>query len=242
MSTPRQILAAIFDMDGLLIDSEPLWDRAELDVMASLGVDISRRNELPDTLGLRIDMVVDLWYARQPWNGPSRQEVVERVIARAISLVEETRPLLPGVREAVALCKEQGLLVGLASASPLHMLEKVLTMFDLRDSFDALASAEKLPYSKPHPQVYLDCAAKLGVDPLTCVALEDSVNGMIASKAARMRSIVVPAPEAQNDPRFVISKRQTLIADRTHRKRPSRLMTRGSDHAAPGSLSEFAFN
>ncbi len=117
--------------------------RAELDVMASLGVDISRRNELPDTLGLRIDMVVDLWYARQPWNGPSRQEVVERVIARAISLVEETRPLLPGVREAVALCKEQGLLVGLASASPLHMLEKVLTMFDLRDSFDALASAEK---------------------------------------------------------------------------------------------------
>lgn len=75
------------------------------------GVDISRRNELPDTLGLRIDMVVDLWYARQPWNGPSRQEVVERVIARAISLVEETRPLLPCVREAVALCKEQGLLV-----------------------------------------------------------------------------------------------------------------------------------
>ncbi len=103
----------------------------------------------------------------------------------------------------------------------------MLTMFDLRDSFDALASAEKLPYSKPHPQVYLDCAAKLGVDPLTCVALEDSVNGMIASKAARMRSIVVPAPEAQNDPRFCISKRQTLIADRTHRKRPSRLMTRG---------------
>lgn len=59
MSTPRQILAAIFDMDGLLIDSEPLWDRAELDVMASLGVDITRRHELPDTFGLRIDMVVD---------------------------------------------------------------------------------------------------------------------------------------------------------------------------------------
>ncbi len=73
MSTPRQILAAIFDMDGLLIDSEPLWDRAELDVMASLGVDITRRHELPDTLGLRIDMVVDLWFAQQPWNGPDRR-------------------------------------------------------------------------------------------------------------------------------------------------------------------------
>lgn len=72
MSTPRQILAAIFDMDGLLIDSEPLWDRAELDVMASLGVDISRRNELPDTLGLRIDMVVDLGTPGNPeWAKPS---------------------------------------------------------------------------------------------------------------------------------------------------------------------------
>jgi HAD superfamily hydrolase (TIGR01509 family) len=205
MSAPRQILAAIFDMDGLIMDSEPLWDRAELDVMASLGVDISRRNELPDLLGLRIDVVVGLWFAQQPWNGPSREEVTARIINRAISLVEEERPLLPGAREAIALCKANGLSVGLASASPLHMLEKVLTMFDLRDSFDALASAEKLAYSKPHPQVYLDCAAKLGVDPLACVALEDSTNGMIASKAARMRSIVVPAEENRHDPRYALA-------------------------------------
>ncbi|MBL5899840.1 hexitol phosphatase HxpB [Lelliottia amnigena] len=216
MSTPHQIVAAIFDMDGLLIDSEPLWDRAELDVMASIGVDISRRAELPDTLGLRIDMVVELWFAHQPWSGPSREEVTARVIDRAISLVEEKRPLLPGARDAIALCKSQGLKVGLASASPLHMLEKVLEMFDLRDSFDALASAEKLPYSKPHPQVYMDCAAKLGVDPLACVALEDSVNGMIASKAARMRSIVVPAEEGQHDPRFALANAKlTSLVDLT---------------------------
>ncbi|QXB22928.1 hexitol phosphatase HxpB [Lelliottia amnigena] len=216
MSTPHQIVAAIFDMDGLLIDSEPLWDRAELDVMASIGVDISRRAELPDTLGLRIDMVVELWFAHQPWSGPSREEVTARVIDRAISLVEEKRPLLPGARDAIALCKSQGLKVGLASASPLHMLEKVLEMFDLRDSFDALASAEKLPYSKPHPQVYMDCAAKLGVDPLACVALEDSVNGMIASKAARMRSIVVPAEEGQHDPRFALANvKLTSLVDLT---------------------------
>lgn len=205
MTAQRQILAAIFDMDGLLIDSEPLWDRAELDVIAGLGVDITRRNELPDTLGLRIDMVVELWFAQQPWNGPDKAEVTARIISRAISLVEEKRPLLPGVREAIALCKAQGLKVGVASASPLHMLEKVLNLFDLRDQFDALASAESLPYSKPHPQVYLDCAAKLGVSPLTCVALEDSVNGMIASKAARMRSIVVPEHENVADPRYALA-------------------------------------
>ncbi|BCG09780.1 hexitol phosphatase HxpB [Buttiauxella agrestis] len=205
MAATRQILAAIFDMDGLLIDSEPLWDEAELEVMASLGVDISRRCELPDTLGLRIDLVVDLWFAQQPWNGPDREEVTQRVITRAITLVDEKRPILPGVREAIALCKAQGLKVGLASASPLHMLERVLEMFDLRDQFDAIASAEHLPYSKPHPQVYLDAAAKLGVDPLTCVTLEDSVNGMIATKAARMRSIVVPAEENRSDERWCLA-------------------------------------
>ncbi|WP_438442353.1 hexitol phosphatase HxpB [Kluyvera georgiana] len=205
MSTERQIRAAIFDMDGLLIDSEPLWDRAEHEVLSELGVDFTRRHELPDTRGLRIDLVVDLWFGQQPWSGPDRAAVVERMIARVISLVEQTRPLLPGVREAVALCKAQGLKVGLASASPLYMLEKVLAMFELREQFDALASADTLAYSKPHPQVYLNCAAALGVDPLCCVALEDSVNGMIASKAARMRSIVVPAPESQLDPRFTLA-------------------------------------
>ena len=61
MSTERQIRAAIFDMDGLLIDSEPLWDRAEHEVLSELGVDFTRRHELPDTRGLRIDLVVDLW-------------------------------------------------------------------------------------------------------------------------------------------------------------------------------------
>lgn len=205
MAETQHIIAAIFDMDGLLIDSEPLWDEAELDVMASIGVDISRRNEMPDTLGLRIDLVVDLWFSRQPWKGPTHKEVTNRVIKRAISIIEERRPLLPSVGNALAQCKAQGLKIGLASASPLHMLERVLEMFDLRSQFDAIASAEHLAYSKPHPQVYLDAALNLGINPLNCITLEDSVNGMIATKAARMRSIVVPAEENRLDPRWCLA-------------------------------------
>lgn len=208
MTYRRPVLAAIFDMDGLLIDSEPLWDRAELEVFASLNVDISRRHELPDTLGLRIDQTVRMWYESLPWNGPDQAEVTQRIIARALALVEETRPLLPGVEQALQLCQQQGLAIALASASPLAMLERVLEMFNLRHYFSALASAEALPYSKPHPQVYLDAAAKLGVDPLNCVALEDSFNGMIASKAARMRSIVVPAAEHRHDARWALANVQ----------------------------------
>jgi sugar-phosphatase len=209
-------LAAIFDMDGLLIDSEPLWDRAELDIFASLGVDITRRHELPDTLGLRIDQTVRMWFEALPWSGPDQQEVTQRIIARALALVEETRPLLPGVELALQLCQQQGLKIGLASASPLHMLERVLEMFDLRKYFDVLASAEALPYSKPHPQVYLDAAAKLGIDPLNCVTLEDSFNGMIATKAARMRSIVVPAAEHREDARWALAN--VILDDLTQLK------------------------
>ncbi|ARJ43811.1 2-deoxyglucose-6-phosphatase [Pantoea alhagi] len=205
MTYTRPVLAAIFDMDGLLIDSEPLWDQAEMDVFATLDVDLSRRSELPDTLGLRIDQVVRMWYETLPWNGPSQQEVADRIITRAINLVEEKKPLLPGVEQALQLCRSEGLRIGLASASPLHMLEKVLALFNLRDYFEVLVSAEALPYSKPHPQVYLDAAARLGVDPLNCVTLEDSFNGMIATKAARMRSVVVPAAEYRSDARWALA-------------------------------------
>lgn len=205
MATPHPIKAAIFDMDGLLIDSEPLWLQAELDIFTNLGLDTSSRNSLPDTLGLRIDLVVKLWFQTMPWQGPSQAEVCNRIIARAIELVEETHPVLPGVEYALDLCRQQGLKIGLASASPLHMQERVLDMLGVRDQFDCLVSAEYLPHSKPHPEVYLNAATALGIDPLQCVTLEDSVNGMIATKAARMRSIVIPSPEYRADPRWVLS-------------------------------------
>lgn len=205
MSATPRVAAALFDMDGLLIDSEPFWDQAEMEALASVGVDISRRHELPDTLGLRIDLVVDLWYAHQPWTGTSKAEVVGAIMKRTLGLIEAHRPLLPGVPEAVALCKDLGMKVGLASASPLWMLEQVLEMFSLRDQFDTLASAEHLPYSKPHPLVYLNAAGQLNIDPLHCVTLEDSVNGMIATKAARMRSIVVPAATNCDNPRWALA-------------------------------------
>lgn len=205
MSCHRPVVAAIFDMDGLLIDSEPLWQQAEMDILSTLDVDLSRREELPETLGLRIDQVVRMWYEVLPWRGPTRQEVTLRVIHRALDLVEETRPLLPGVEHALQLCQRSGLKIGLASASPMFMLERVLEMFNLREYFEILASAEHLDYSKPHPQVYLDAAARLGADPLNCVTLEDSFNGMIATKAARMRSIVVPDVNYATDPRWALA-------------------------------------
>ncbi|MEA9391066.1 hexitol phosphatase HxpB [Acerihabitans sp. TG2] len=203
LNLPRQ--AVIFDMDGLLIDSEPLWHQAELDVFRSLGKDPSTHGLISDTLGMRIDQVVQLWYQLSPWSGETLEAVTQRIIARAVTLVDEHRPLLPGVEQALERVKESGLKIGLASASPLFMLEKVLEMFELRHFFDHIESAEHLPYSKPHPEVYLLAAAHLDVPADRCITLEDSVNGMIATKAARMRSIVVPDAAYREDPRWVLA-------------------------------------
>lgn len=85
------------------------------------------------------------------------------------------------------------------------MLQEVLSLFQLEEYFDHLISAEHLPYSKPHPDVYLRAAQALNSDPLDCVTLEDSFNGMIAAKAARMRSIVVPAAICFDDPRWALA-------------------------------------
>ncbi|QHA89752.1 hexitol phosphatase HxpB [Serratia rhizosphaerae] len=208
MAYSQRIESAIFDMDGLLIDSEPLWLQAELDIFGSLGLDLSDRDKLPDTLGLRIDLVVEMWYQAMPWQGASREQVSARIIERAIELVQERRPLLPGVTQALELCRSLDLNIGLASASPLHMQQQVLNMFGLEHYFDQLVSAEYLPYSKPHPEVYLIAAERLGSDPLRCITLEDSFNGMIATKAARMRSIVVPAAEYRQDPRWALADYQ----------------------------------
>ena len=165
MSFKLPIEAAIFDMDGLLIDSEPFWAQAEHEVFAQLGVDLSLADSMPDTVGLRIDQVIELWYQVSPWQGVTQQEAKERMIARVVQLIEDKKPLLPGVEHALSLCQSLGLKIALASASPHFMLERVLELFNIRHYFSAVVSAADLAHSK----------------------------------AARMRSIVVPAAEQFND-------------------------------------------
>uniref|UniRef100_UPI0036DBFF7C hexitol phosphatase HxpB n=1 Tax=Photorhabdus sp. RM322S TaxID=3342825 RepID=UPI0036DBFF7C len=205
MSFHLPIKAAIFDMDGLLIDSEPYWIQGEKEVFSELGLDLSLAKKLPDTLGLRIDHVVELWYQASPWQGASKSEVEQRITNYVIKQVKENHPLLPGAEYSLNLCREQGLKIGLASASPQYMLEQVLEMFNLSHYFNTVVSAAKLPHSKPHPEVYLRAAEQLSVSPISCVTLEDSFNGMIATKAARMCSIIVPTAHYFDDLRWILA-------------------------------------
>lgn len=195
------IEAAIFDMDGLLIDSEPLWTRAEIEVFGTVGI-VLDAERCRETVGLGLDDVVARRYAERPWATPSRAAVASRIHARVAGLIRGQGQAMPGALDALALARQEGARVGLASASDHELIAAFLDRLGLAEAFDHLQSAQGLPRSKPHPDVYLAAARALGAQPGRCLAFEDSLVGLMAAKAAGMRVVAVPDPAVAGDPRF----------------------------------------
>lgn len=191
----------IFDMDGLLIDSEPLWEEAGKETLAQLGVTLTDEQYHFST-GLRTKEWVDLWFTVFNIDKKNALAAELTIVQKAIEKIGEKGIALPGALEVFPLLKSQGYKIGLATSSPLSLVKVVAEKLQINDYLEAIASAEELPYGKPHPQVYLNCAADLGVSPLECVCFEDSFNGMIAVKAARMKCVVIPAPHQQHQTRW----------------------------------------
>jgi sugar-phosphatase len=196
--------ALIFDMDGVLIDSEPLWRRAEIEVFSSVGLPLVEADCFK-TQGLRIDEVVAFWFERHPWPGASCAEVSDQIVSRMVALIQQEGQPMPGVRESIAEAEAQGWRLGLASSSSSRLIQTVLDRFELAGVFEATRSAEKEARGKPAPDVYLATAREMDIAPERCVAVEDSPNGMKSALAAGMRCIAVPDPELQDDPRFAIA-------------------------------------
>jgi len=188
----------IFDMDGLLIDSEPLWHEAANDVMIKLGVTLDEES-YATTIGLRTREFLQYWFKNFGINPALAAETEEEITQQVIFKVMSNGRLLEGVIETLDFFKEKKFRIGLATSSPTSLIDAVVLKTNIRGRFDAISSAEHLPNGKPHPQVYLDCAASLGSHPVNCLCFEDSFNGMIAAKAARMKCVVVPAPHALNN-------------------------------------------
>jgi len=109
---------------------------------------------------------------------------------------------MPGIDHIFKYFKDRQFHIGLATSSPLSLVDIVVEKLNIGHYLDATASAEYLPFGKPHPQVYMDCAAALGVSPMQCICFEDSFNGMIAAKAARMRCVVVPVADQYQLPKW----------------------------------------
>lgn len=193
--------AAIFDMDGLLIDSEPLWRKAEIACFKKVGIQLTE-DDCRKTMGYRLNEVVDYWYARQPWEGESKAQLEEDILDQVIELIRVEGKSLPGVQHALELFAEMDFKIALASSSAMRLIDAVLQSLQLENYFEVVRSAQHETYGKPHPQVFISTAGELGISPENCVVLEDSFHGVIAGKAAKMKVIAVPEPRELKNPTF----------------------------------------
>jgi HAD superfamily hydrolase (TIGR01509 family) len=188
-TSDEPIAAVIFDMDGVLVDSEAVWDdvrkrfveeqggrwhaEAQRDMMGMSSVEWSRY--VRDRLGVEMDP----------------EKISREVADRVADGYREELPLLPGAVEAVrSLAAEWPL--GLASSSNRHVIDLVLELAEIADDFQATVSSEEVGGGKPAPDVYLEAARRLGKDPAASVAIEDSTNGIRSAHAAGMAVIAVP--------------------------------------------------
>lgn len=188
---PRPIEAVVFDMDGVLLDSEPIWRAVEQEVFARLGIEVTKE-DLMRTMGVRIADVVAGWYRRYPWQGPSPEEIADEIVERVADTIRREGGLNDGAVEAIDYFRGLGLRLALASSSSMRLIQAVLSMGGLEDRFDVVLTAEEESHGKPDPAVYLRAAERLGVPPERGLAIEDSLAGIRAAKAAGMVCIAVP--------------------------------------------------
>jgi HAD superfamily hydrolase (TIGR01509 family) len=200
------IEAVVFDLDGVLIDSEQVWDEARRALAAERG------RPWPDTASRdMMGMSSPEWsrYMHDVVGVPdSPEEISAEVVRRLDRIYRERLPLLPGAVEAVERLADRWPL-GLASSSNRELIDLVLELSGLARHFRATVSSEEVASGKPAPDVYLEAARRLEVAPDRCAAVEDSENGILSAKAAGMRVLAIP------NPHFPPSEQALAVADVT---------------------------
>ncbi len=195
------IQAVIFDMDGVLIESEAMWQQAEEETFASVGVTVTK--ELAQlTSSLTTKAVTDFWYSRSPWQGKSHEQVEREVINKVEQLIISSGQSKQGVTELLQLLTKHKIRIGLSTNSPSQLTNAVLNKLDIAHFFSAVTSSDQVSKGKPDPEVYLTTAQKLGVNPQQCLVFEDSITGLTAAVAAEMKVIALPPKYNFDDKRY----------------------------------------
>ncbi|WP_319557635.1 hexitol phosphatase HxpB [Thiomicrorhabdus sp.] len=193
------IEAVIFDMDGLIVDSEPHWKQAEKNVFSSLGCSVTDENQR-ETACLTTKAVTDYWYELSPWKSISKREAEMAVIEEVDSLLQQNCIAKPGFFEALILCRESGIKIGLASNAPIRLCRTVISSLGCRDAFSCVLSSEQVKAGKPQPDIYLQALQTLKVKASAALALEDSPTGAMAARSAGMQVIGVPSELHYHEP------------------------------------------
>jgi mannitol-1-/sugar-/sorbitol-6-/2-deoxyglucose-6-phosphatase len=196
--------AVIFDMDGVIIDSEPLWQTAEQLVFETIGIQLTTAM-CRQTIGLRTDEVIRYWFDRQPWESKSLEQVEAELLAEVEVLILAQGKAMAGLHAILELISKSNLRLAIASSSPKKLIQSVISKLSIDDYFESCYSGFDVPNGKPDPAVYLAAAAGLELDPQNCLAIEDSLVGIRSAKAAGMKVIAVPEPESYDNQKFDIA-------------------------------------
>jgi len=187
--------ALIFDMDGVIVDSEPMHTAVTIEVMQSYQVHFTTA-EMDRFIGMSMRDFFSILKKEHALAAP-----VEAMIQRQIDgiyrhIKEDPQQPVPGILEILAYLKSRGIPAAIASSSPKILIEAIVARLQIADAFSLLLSGEDFPRSKPDPAIYLTAAEKLGVNPADCLVIEDSQNGTIAAKDAGMRCIGFQNPNS----------------------------------------------
>ena len=188
-------------MDGVLIDSENHWQQTERALFGELGITLTDEL-LVQTRGLRTEEMVEHWSSRFDLDSVNPDELMRRYDAQMVEIIKSDVPLMACAIHALRFFKDKGLPLALASCSTIDHIHAALEKHDLKKYFDLEVSAAPNMQGKPHPEVYLSTAEHLRIDPIYCLAIEDSFFGVIAAKAAKMKVIAMPDPEEYEQIRF----------------------------------------
>ena len=192
----------IFDMDGVIIDSEPFWRQAQIKILSTYNVTVTVEDCIKNTMGKRIDDVALTWCQLHQLS--INPKILEKeIITAVVQLITEKGKAKKGLFELLDFLTKNNFNIALATSSSKPIIDAVFNRLNIDSYFKVVCSADDEEYGKPHPAIYLKAAKLLEVFPANCLVLEDSVTGLIAAKAASMNTIVIP--EDKNDPRFTLA-------------------------------------
>jgi mannitol-1-/sugar-/sorbitol-6-/2-deoxyglucose-6-phosphatase len=193
-------------MDGLLVDTEPMWREAEKEVFKEVGISLTEQMTI-STTGKKITEVVEHWYSYYPWdeNKFPKSKVSDDVVKTLMKLIAEKGQKMDGADHMLNFFENTNLKMALASSSPMVLIKFILKKFKLENDFFVVHSGEDEKLGKPDPAVYISTAKKLGVSPEECLAFEDSYYGLLSAKRAGIKTVIVPNKTEWNDKRFDIA-------------------------------------
>lgn len=200
------INAVIYDMDGLILDSEPFWRESEIKVFGSVGVPLTSQM-CETTVGMRLRDVSRYWNEKYPWDIKKSplEKINKEIVEEVISLIKSKGTLNKGVTQSFEFFKAKGLPLALASSSDMKIINTVTEKFGIKDIFSTVHSAEIEEYGKPHPAIYINTAKEMSIRPNDCLAIEDSFYGVISAIAAGMKTVAVPELTNFYNPKFDIA-------------------------------------